>query len=228
MLRKIFKQLFLPIKNAEDSRKDCLQKAIGKKISLTITDNSSSLLSVREKGGIAYVRLQKIFLGSDREVWNEIADFVKKKKGRMPLFRDFAKQNLKSLKKEFKGKVTINTQGRYHDLRDIYESVNNKYFNGAISCPITWGMQRYRGYARKRTLGSYSRHTKTIRISPLLDKKAVPRYFMEFIAYHEMLHAEMGVQEKNGRRFYHTKEFRKREKLFEDYDKAIAWQKRYI
>jgi len=212
----------------EDSLKDYLGKTAGKKISLTITDNSTSLLSVKTKGNVVYVRLQRIFLEGGIEIWNEIANFVKHKKGSMPLFRKFAKHNQKSLKKDFKGRVTIITQGRYYDLRNIYESVNNQYFNGEISSPITWGMQRPRRYTRKRTLGSYSRHTDIIRISPLLDKKTVPKHFITFIVYHEMLHADMGVQEVNGRRSYHTKEFRKREKLFEDYDKAIAWEKRYI
>jgi hypothetical protein len=212
----------------DDSLKDYLESVAGKKVLLTLTDNSASLLSVKTKGNVIHVRLQRIFLEAGRDVWNEIAGFVKNKKGSMPLFRKFAKQNLSSLKKDFKNRVTIKTQGRYHDLTDIYEAVNNKYFNQEISSPITWGMKRSRCYKRKRTLGSYSRHTNTIRISPLLDKKTVPKYFIAFIVYHEMLHADMGVTEKNGRRSFHSREFRKREKLFEDYDKAILWEKRYI
>ena len=218
----------MPLNNDEDFLKDYLGKTVGKKILLAITDNSTSLLSVRGKGNVIYVRLQRIFLGAGKEVWEEIAGFVRNKKRHMPFFRDFAKQNLNVLKKDFKGRINIKTQGRYHDLRDLYELVNKKYFNGEISCPITWGMKRSRGYTRKRTLGSYSRHTNTVRISPLLDKMTVPKYFIAFIVYHEMLHADMGVQEVNGRRSFHTKEFRRREKLFEDYGKAIAWEKRYI
>ena len=228
MLRKIFEQLALPITIDENYLKAYLVNAVGKNISLTITDNSTSLLSVKTKGNVVHVRLQRIFLEAGSEIWNEIADFVRSKKGNMPFFRKFAKQNLSSLKKDLKNRVTIKTQGRYHDLSDIYESVNNKYFDQKISSPITWGMKRSRGYTRKRTLGSYSRHTNIIRISPLLDKNTVPKYFIAFVVYHEMLHADMGVLEKNGRRSCHTKEFRKREKLFEDYDKAIAWEKRYI
>jgi hypothetical protein len=53
----------------------------------------------------------------------------------------------------------------------------------------------------------------------------VPPYVVEFIVYHEMLHAQLGVEEQNGRRAVHTRELRRREKLFKEYEKAIAWER---
>jgi predicted metal-dependent hydrolase len=76
----------------------------------------------------------------------------------------------------------------------------------------------------KRTLGSYSQRTNTIRINPVLDRKTVPAYFIEFIVYHEMLHADMGVGRINGRRSVHSSGFRIREKLFKKYEQALAWE----
>jgi hypothetical protein len=40
-----------------------------------------------------------------------------------------------------------------------------------------------------------------------------------------MLHADMDVETKNGRRSVHSREFRRREKLFKDYERATAWEK---
>jgi len=54
----------------------------------------------------------------------------------------------------------------------------------------------------------------------------VPRYFIEFVVYHEMLHADMGTEEHEGRRSIHSREFRKRERLFEDYERAMAWERK--
>ncbi len=104
-------------------------------------------------------------------------------------------------------------------------SVNGEYFDGDIDAAVTWGMARRGRAVRRRTLGSYSSHTNTIRINPLLDKKGVPSYFVKFIIYHEMLHADIGVGTKSGRRQVHTPEFRRREKLFENYAEALAWEK---
>jgi hypothetical protein len=71
-------------------------------------------------------------------------------------------------------------------------------------------------------------HTNTIRINPVLDRKAVPLCVLEFILYHEMLHADLGVTRKNGRRSVHSREFRGRERLFSQYDTATAWEKRNL
>jgi predicted metal-dependent hydrolase len=78
---------------------------------------------------------------------------------------------------------------------------------------------------RRRTLGSYSSHTNIIRINPVLDKRSVPPYFIEFIIYHEMLHADLGVETGENRRSVHTREFRRREKMFKKYAEALAWEK---
>ncbi len=64
------------------------------------------------------------------------------------------------------------------------------------------------------------------RINPILDNERVPYYFIEFVVYHEMLHAHIRVQKKNGRRSVHSKEFRDREKMFRDYEDAMAWENR--
>jgi hypothetical protein len=64
-------------------------------------------------------------------------------------------------------------------------------------------------------------------MNPLLDRRTVPRFFVEFIVYHEMLHADIGVETRNGRRRVHTWEFRRRERLFREYARAISWEKKW-
>ena len=142
--------------------------------------------------------------------------------------RKFVKDNSSSIRKRSPRRAAIRPRGRQHDLRDIYDSINAQYFGGRLTSLITWGTG-CRGHAvRRRTLGSYARHTDTLRINQVLDKKTVPRYFIEFIVYHEMLHADMGISEKNGRRSVHSKEFRRREKLFLHYEKAMSWERRWM
>jgi predicted metal-dependent hydrolase len=124
--------------------------------------------------------------------------------------------------------VKIATQGKHHDLGEIYELLNREYFQEKLSCPITWGTGRARCAVRKRTLGSYSRHTNIIRINTILDRVHVPRYFIQFVVYHEMLHADMGLAKKNGKNSVHSKEFRARERQFRDYERALRWERRKL
>ena len=93
-----------------------------------------------------------------------------------------------------------------------------------IASTITWGAKSPKWAVRKRTLGSFSERSNTIRINPVLDKKAVPRYYISFVVYHEMLHAAMGISKKGERRSVHPREFRTREKMFRDYERARAWE----
>jgi hypothetical protein len=219
-------QLSLPFGSNETSLQDRFGEASGKTVSLTITDNSTSLLSIKAGQGISSVRLHRIFLHADDDVIGEIVSLIKRRKVQTPLIRDFIRRNSGYIEKGVFRKRTIKMQGKYFNLADIYKSINERYFGGRVSASITWSGRGSVRAARKRTLGSYNCHSNTIRISPILDKKSVPGHFIEFIVYHEMLHADMGVEMKNGRRGMHTREFRRRERLFSHHEKAVEWEKK--
>ena len=138
------------------------------------------------------------------------------------LFRLYA--NIKEKNKKPK-KIKIKSEGKHYNLREICDTLNSEYFNNRISSSITWGEKSPLSAVKKRTLGSYQKNTNTIRINPVLDNKRIPRYFIEYIVYHEMLHAEIDVQYKNGRRKIHSKDFKKRESIFKYYDIARQWEK---
>ena len=203
-----------------------LENASGKKLSFVITDNSTNMLSIKEIRGAVTIRLHRMFLCAGCDVLNEIADYIKHNRKRTPLIRAFINLHSGGLKKRPPRKTAIRTEGSHHDLQEIYHSINREYFGERVSAAITWGAGRPRYAAAKRTLGSYSYRSNIIRINPLLDSKTVPAYYMEFIVYHEMLHADIGIKKKNGRRIIHAGEFRKREKEFRDYKKAAEWEKK--
>ncbi|HUO77737.1 MAG TPA: SprT-like domain-containing protein [Thermodesulfovibrionales bacterium] len=218
----------MPLSNTPISLKNYFERVTSSIVSLAITDNSTSMLSVRKKGDAISVRLHRIFLDARHDVIDEIAVFIKRRKGSTPLLRRFVKENLIRVRNAPPKRVKINTQGNYHNLGEIYDSLNRDYFQEKLSCPITWGTGRARYAVRKRTLGSYSRHANIIRINTTLDRKHVPRYFIEFVIYHEMLHADMDPTVKNGRNIVHSREFRGREKQFRDYERALKWEKKKI
>lgn len=219
-------QLTLNFRHNENHLKGLFEKAAGRPIALTLTDNSTSLLSVKSKNETVSVRLHRMFLEAGSDVICEIADFIRKRRGETPLIRGFIKERRHCLKKSTCKRLNARTLGRHYDLGSIYESVNKAYFEGSITAVITWGTKSPRRAVRRRTLGSFSSHSNTIRINPILDNERVPDYFIEFIVYHEMLHAHIGVQKKNGRRSVHSREFKEREKMFRDYEKAMIWERR--
>ena len=170
-------------------------------------------------------RLHRMFAAAGSQVLDELVSFLSKRKGAMPCFRRFVRDHGEQLRKKPPNRVPVKTRGRAYDLREFYQELNEEYFNNTINAKITWGSSNSRCVVRKRTLGSYSERSHTIRINPVLDKRTVPCYVVAYVVYHEMLHAAMGISRHGGRRIVHSREFRRKEKLFKEYEKAMAWER---
>jgi hypothetical protein len=217
-------QLTLPFTPTGHALRRTLEERLGRPVSLVLTDNSTTVLSCRTLDGILSVRLHRMFLSADHAVLDEIVTYLREKRGAMPHFRSFLRLNREDLKRKPAKKVNLRTRGRHHDLSELYEEINRTYFGSTVTAAITWGSRSPRSAVRKRTVGSYSERSNTIRINPVLDRKDVPACYVAFIVYHEMLHAAMGIAVRGKRRSVHPREFRRREKLFQEYGKAMAWE----
>jgi hypothetical protein len=217
-------QLSLPFARSGDSLGRFLGTSLGSPVSLVLTDNSTTMLSARIKDGVLTVRLHRMFLHADDPVLGEIVSHLRRRRGAMSCFRRFIRDNREELRQKPAKRVPVRTAGRFHDLSGLYDKINCEYFGGRVSAAITWGSRSPRAAVRKRTVGSYSERSNTIRINPVLDKRTVPRCYVAFIVYHEMLHADMGTVMRGKRRSMHSREFRRREKLFQEYEQAMAWE----
>jgi hypothetical protein len=64
-----------------------------------------------------------------------------------------------------------------------------------------------------------------VRIHPVLDQPAVPVWFVRYVLFHELLHAVLPPRRGRGSRWiHHGAEFRRRERDYADYARAIAWE----
>ena len=209
----------------EQSLKEYFQNITPKAIHLTLTSNSVSMVSIREKEAATFIRLHRMFLYADRDVFDEIGAFINKKRRELPKTKVFIHKNKVHIKEIKLRAVHSKTQGRYYNLSEMFEALNREYFSNSLSSVITWGNKSSRYAARKRRLGSYQRDRDNVRINPVLDSKKVPRYFVEFIVYHEMLHAVLAAEPGNARQKVHSLEFKRREQLFKKYALALQWEK---
>jgi predicted metal-dependent hydrolase len=82
---------------------------------------------------------------------------------------------------------------------------------------------------RSLQLGSFDPETTLIRVHPVLDQPAVPRTFVRYVLFHELLHAELNEPCAPGRRMqHHGREFRRREAAYPGTAPALAWQERHL
>ncbi len=220
------KQMCLFSGHDEHHLKSHLEKSVRKQVTVVITDNATVMLSIKSKKDHFSLRLHRMFLSASRDVLDELAGYMRNSRTKTPLIRDFINRNTHNLKKKPPRKIRLIHKGIKFNVSDMFNRVNSEYFNGTISSSITWSTRSPKRSVAKRTLGSYSQDTDLIRINPVLDTAGVPGYFVEFVVYHEMLHADLNNEPPSNRRTVHSREFKKREKLYRHYDRAMAWEKK--
>jgi hypothetical protein len=114
------------------------------------------------------------------------------------------------------------TKGQVYDLEMIRDRINRLHFEGRIDCRIAWarpGRNHYRARTRIIRYGTYNRSLNLVRINPLLDDLKVPAEFLDYIVFHEMLHAAVPSANGRGRWRHHHGSFRLLERRYPGYEK---------
>ena len=113
-------------------------------------------------------------------------------------------------------------EGRYYNLDEVFDSLNTRFFGGLLGRPeLTWSEN-----VAKRSLGHYDAAHNMIVVSRVFDRPSSPRYAVEYLLYHEMLHLKHPVTRRGLRRCVHSRAFKAEEKLFPQLKEALAFIKR--
>jgi hypothetical protein len=113
-------------------------------------------------------------------------------------------------------------EGRYYHLDEVFETLNTRFFSGLLGRPeLTWSE-----HIAKRSLGHYDAAHNTIVVSRVFDRPSSPRYAIEYLLYHEMLHLKHPVRMRGTRRCVHSREFKAEEARFPQLAEALAFIKR--
>lgn len=112
--------------------------------------------------------------------------------------------------------------GTYRDLGTVFDYVNSCYFDGRIRRPdLAWTKE-----SPSSRLGFYFEALDLLAANRALDSERVPRYVLEFVVYHELLHGVLDPGGTPRRRVHHTKEFRELERRFSMHAEAERWLSR--
>ncbi len=206
-----------------------LQKHSGTPVSLIITDNTRAMMSLRrlDGGRRAEVRLHHMFLTAPPEVRLALSDWIlRPNMARLAsLFRDFIASRSQDIRPKRHARETRTALGTHYNLKAIFDEINQQYFDNRIDAAICWGRDSGRK-VRSMHFGTYYCESRLIRIHPRLDQAFVPPVVVRYIVFHEMLHAHLGVSKgEDGRRIIHSRQFKKQEKTFTEYEQAVAWIK---
>ena len=188
--------------------------------------NITSTIRLRE--GKLLVRLSDLLEGAPEAVLESIAHILLAKIYRRPIVREHSTRYRRyvgsseirrqaHLIREIRGRKRISSdRGKTYNLEAIFEDLNARFFYGLLARPqIAWS----RDSSRTR-LGHYDPARNTIVVSRVLDDRFVPRYAVEYILYHEMLHLRHPVKLRGSRRSVHSHEFQAEERRFPQLDRA--------
>ena len=178
--------------------------------------------TIRLRDGRLLVRLSDLLEGAPNGVLRAIAHILLAKMYRQPIDRGHASRYRKYvgsheivrkayLVRQMRGRKLLRpARGHFYDLDATFEDLNARFFHGLMARPrMSWSQTKTR-----RILGHYDPAHNAIIISRILDHPGVPRYVLEYIVYHEMLHLKHPVKLRGSRRCVHSAEFQAEEKLF--------------
>lgn len=210
-----------------------LERRLDQRIRLTITDNRVVMFSFRQipREGLR-VRLHHMFLDADACTLDALVQYMRNKDANSRRsVQEFVKANRRKIRrknqKRRKDPAGL-AKGRVYDLNSIYADLNERFFRGRVRAHIQWGRHVRRKRRNSIKLGSYSELDRRIVISPTLDRRSIPKYVVEWVVYHEMLHDLLGFEVVNGVNYAHTPEFRRREQRYPHYHRACEWEERNI
>jgi predicted metal-dependent hydrolase len=184
--------------------------------------------TVRKRNNTIYVRISDMLENAPADVLLALGIVLFcKLKGKIPpesekmIYKDYVNSRRIQAKaqkiRRIRGKKTlIGPIGEFHDLRESFERINNKYFKGELERPnLSWSMRK-----TKTRFGHHDLVFNAIVISRTLDDKRIPKYLLDYVMYHEMLHQKHGRYYKNGKNHIHTKAFKEDERRYSGCKKA--------
>jgi hypothetical protein len=198
-----------------------LAAALGRPVRLVLTSNRTSLVSYRERGSALHVRLQRVFVeAGERERQALVRFLAGDGRGVTGVLEEFVAARPRAREP----RTPCRPVGRFHHLGQVLAELNTEFFHEASRARITWGAAGSRRYRRSIQLGCYVAEEGLIRIHPALDQAFVPRNYVAWIVFHEMLHEVFGVDRKGSRRCVHPPEFMAIEQTFPHYQHCKAWE----
>lgn len=209
---------------------ESLQEFMSHTLHLVVHDNRSTMVSFRRSEKQMTLRVHHMFVDAQPQVVKALADYSRSRcKEAGALLDHHVRSNRELIRKpsvENSRRRNTQGQGQHHDLQLIYDQLNARYFQGSIDAHIGWGRGSSKGRRRSIRMGAYYHQDRSILIHPALDQARVPRFFVEFVVYHEMLHQAVPQERSpSGRRCVHPPEFRRRERLFHAYERAQEWER---
>ena len=189
---------------------------------------SSLVLTIRRREDVVYVRFSDLLRRAPSAVLEGAAALllarVYRRKAPPSLvepYMEYARsgRTRSRMNRMRRGRVRLaaaSPRGEHFDLENIFDELNENYFSGGLKRPhIGWSTKKWR-----RQFGCYDPGPNQILLNRRMDHPAVPRYAVEYVLFHEMLHVKHPTRRSGCSLVSHSREFREEEKRFAEFERA--------
>ena len=189
---------------------------------------SSLVLTIRRREDVVYVRFSDLLRRAPSAVLEGAAALllarVYRRKAPPSLvepYMEYARsgRTRSRMNRMRRGRVRLaaaSPRGEHFDLENIFDELNENYFSGGLKRPhIGWSTKKWR-----RQFGCYDPGPNHILLNRRMDHPAVPRYAVEYVLFHEMLHVKHPTRRSGCSLVSHSREFREEEKRFAEFERA--------
>jgi hypothetical protein len=201
--------------------------------------------TIRLRDDVAFVRFSDLMQSAPPRVLEAAAAILLAKlyRRRVPhdlrdLYREYSlahhvRRRVHRLRQRRARRAILPPAGACHNLAPLFDQLNRDYFSGSLRRPqLGWSARPWR-----KQLGCFDPALDQIVLSSRLDRPAVPRYVVEYVLYHEMLHVKHPVRRFRGDATSgtlarcglesHSARFRAEERRFAHFPAARRWLRRH-
>ena len=189
--------------------------------------------TIRLREDVAHVRLSDVLRGAPLPVVEAAAAILLGQlyRRRAPrelrnLYREFAlaqstRRRIARLRRQRAPRIVHQPRGAVHDLAPMFAALNREYFGGTLPRPrLGWSVRPWTSQ-----FGCFDPALDQIVLNNRLDRPDVPRFAVEFILYHEMLHVKHPMRAAACGLQAHSAEFRAQERRFAHHVSASKFLK---
>lgn len=189
---------------------------------------SSLALTIRRREELVYVRFSDLLKRAPLEVLEGAAALLLSRvyRRRAPRalvlpYLDYARSDrvrgrIIRMRNRRVRPVSTRAQGRHHNLAELFDRLNLRYFHGELRQPyLGWSTRNWR-----RQFGCHDPGPNQIVLNRRMDRPGIPQFVVEYVLFHEMLHVKHPTRRSGCTLLSHSPQFRAEEKRFAQF--AIA------
>ena len=209
---------------------DRCRPGLGSRVKIQFTNNSCTMVSKYERAGTPHLRVHHLFRKAPRALLRDLVRFcflrVTRKTSRRVRaeLMDFLEQHREETLAPYPKSRRLPPKGQHYDLSVLLPKVSFEHFRDLKTEPeIAWTRQPHRTLMGK-WIPTPNGYRNLILINRLLDNPMAPKFYVEFVIFHELLHELMPVSRECGRWMHHPPEFQRRERKHPDFRAAQRWE----